>query len=210
MTAVWESPDLPDRLAADLAAAPADPRWRRELSPELTYGRHAGPARPDARLAAVALVLCWDGLQWAAPLTVRSSTLSRHGGQVSLPGGLVDGDEEAREAAQRELGEELRCRPELIWLGDMAPLFVFASNSLVTPCVAAVREWPPWNPHPPEVQRVLKLSLRDLVEQAPCSPLAVERGLLNFNAPRFIVDGLSVWGATAVLLAELRGRLSRC
>jgi 8-oxo-dGTP pyrophosphatase MutT (NUDIX family) len=210
MTAVWESPDLPERLAADVAAASADPRWRRELAPELSYGRHAGPARADARLAAVAMVLCWDGLQWALPLTVRSSTLTRHGGQVSLPGGLVDADEDSRDAAQRELAEELRCQPELTWLGDLAPLFVFASNSLVTPCIAAVREWPAWEPHPPEVERVLKLPLCDLVQHPPASPLAIERGLLQFNAPRFIVDGLSVWGATAVLLGELRGRLRRC
>jgi len=211
MTApVWESPNLPARLASDLATAPADPRWRRELAPELSYGRHAGPARSNARLAAVAIVLCWDGREWALPLTVRSSTLTRHGGQVSLPGGLVDANEDSRDAAQRELGEELRCDPELTWLGDLAPLFVFASNSLVTPCVAAVGEWPTWDPHPPEVERVLRLPLGNLLEQPPASPLNIERGLLQFAAPQFVVDGLSVWGATAVLLGELRGRLKRC
>jgi 8-oxo-dGTP pyrophosphatase MutT (NUDIX family) len=156
------------------------------------------------------MVLCWDGRQWALPLTVRSSTLTRHGGQVSLPGGLVEVNEDSRDAAKRELAEELRCQPQLTWLGDLAPLFVFASNSLVTPCVAAVEEWPAWDPHPPEVERVLKLPLRELVEQPAASPLAIQRGLLEFTAPRFLVEGLSVWGATAVLLGELRGRLKRC
>jgi 8-oxo-dGTP pyrophosphatase MutT (NUDIX family) len=207
---IWKSADLPARLAADIEHAPADPEWRRQFAPELSYGRHAGPARPDAHLAAVAMVLCWDGREWALPLTVRAAELTRHGGQVSLPGGLVDGNEDSRDAARRELAEELGQRPELSWLGDLAPLFVFASNSLATPCVAAVDHWPAWNPHPAEVDLVLRLPLRELVEQSPVSPLTIERGPMQFLAPRLMVEGLSVWGATAVLLGELRGRLQRC
>jgi 8-oxo-dGTP pyrophosphatase MutT (NUDIX family) len=210
MSAAWKSPDLPARLAADVASAPADPEWRRQFAPELSYGRHAGPARPDARLAAVAMVLCWDGSEWALPLTVRSATLTRHGGQVSLPGGLVDANEDSRDAARRELAEELQQSPALQWIADWAPLFIFASNSLATPCVAAIDHWPAWDPHPAEVDRVLKLALRDLVEQPAREPLIIERGLLQFSAPRLMVEGLSVWGATAVLLGELRGRLRRC
>jgi 8-oxo-dGTP pyrophosphatase MutT (NUDIX family) len=210
MTEPWNSPDLPARLSADIAAAPADPRWRHDWAPELSYGRHAGPARPDARLAAVAMVLCWDGRQWALPLTVRAATLARHGGQVSLPGGLVEANEDSRDAARRELAEELQQTPPLIWLGDLAPLLVFASNSLVTPCVAAVDHWPAWDPQPLEVDRVLKLPLGALVGQSPSNLLTIARGPLRFIAPQFMVEGLSVWGATAVLLGELRGRIQRC
>ena len=61
-TPLWQSLELPALLAAELAT-PTDPRWRDEFSPELSYGRHAGPARTDARAAAVAIVLCWDGCE---------------------------------------------------------------------------------------------------------------------------------------------------
>jgi 8-oxo-dGTP pyrophosphatase MutT (NUDIX family) len=154
-------------------------------------------------------VLCWDGREWSLPLTVRNALLSRHGGQVSLPGGLLDAGETPREAASRELGEELGQCPPLQWIGELSPLFVYASNAMVTTCVAAIDHWPAWTPQPAEVDRVLKLELRDLLDQPAAPPLGVERGPFRFRAPRLLVEGQSAWGATAVMLGELRGRLLR-
>jgi 8-oxo-dGTP pyrophosphatase MutT (NUDIX family) len=206
---LWANPELSRLLAVDVATAPTDRNWRRQFAPELSYGRHDGPPRADARLAAVAVVLCWDGREWSLPLTVRCSTLTRHGGQVSLPGGLVEVGESPRVAARRELSEELGCEPPLDWLGEFTPLFVYASNAFVTPCLAAVSGWPDWQPQPAEVDRILRLSVRDLITQDPPGPLVIERGPLQFQAPRLAVDDYAVWGATAVILGELRGRLRR-
>lgn len=208
-TRLCASPELHRLLAADVAAAPADAAWRRDFSPELSYGRHSGPPRSDARVAAVALLLCWDGREWSLPLTVRSASLTRHGGQVSLPGGLVEVGESVREAARRELGEELGAEPPLEWLGELAPLLVVASNAYVTPCLASASGWPDWRPQAEEVDRVLRLPVRDLIEQELPPPMTIERGSLQFLAPRLIVEDHSVWGATAVILGELRGRLRR-
>ena len=205
---LWQSPELPALLAADLQA-PADQQWRHRFAPQLSYGRHAGPARGDARPAAVVLVLCWDGRQWSLPLTVRNAQLTRHGGQVSLPGGLIDAGESPRDAAERELEEELGLRPPLQWLGELSPLFVFASNATVTPCVAAIDHWPNWVAQPAEVDRVLKLDVGELLHQLQPPPLSVQRGPFRFQAPQLIVEGQSAWGATAVMLGELRARLLR-
>jgi 8-oxo-dGTP pyrophosphatase MutT (NUDIX family) len=205
---LWKSPELPAQLALELASSP-DRNWRRRMSPQLTYGRHDGPPRSDARSAAVAMVLCWDGLEWAMPLTVRSSALVRHGGQVSLPGGLIDGDETPYAAALRELEEELGRRPAVQWIGVLEPLLVFASNTVVTSCVGVVGEWPQWQPNPHEVARVLKLEAASLLAAEAATPLEIRRGELRFFAPQLIVEGHATWGATAVLLAELRGRLIR-
>lgn len=205
---LWSSRALPKLLAADLRKS-ADAQWRRAMSNELVYGRHAGPARGDARPAAVAIVLCWDGAEWALPLTVRSSELTRHGGQVSLPGGHMDGDESPSDAALRELQEELGRRPPVEWLGVFEPMFVFASNAVVTPCIGAVETWPRWEPNPQEVDRVLKLEVRSLLQAEFGPRLEVSRGDLRFFAPQLIVEGHSTWGATATILGELRGRLLR-
>jgi 8-oxo-dGTP pyrophosphatase MutT (NUDIX family) len=202
------SADLPRRLAADLASPP-EPQWRREFAPELSYGRHAGPARENARAAAVAIVLCRDGERWSLPLTVRCARLARHGGQVSFPGGLIDPGETPRDAATRELEEELGVQPAIDWLGELAPLFVFASNTMVTPSVAVAEGWPQWQPHPDEVDCVLRLDLRELLDADRANALHVQRGPLDFTAPQLIVEGHAAWGATAVILGELRGRLRR-
>jgi 8-oxo-dGTP pyrophosphatase MutT (NUDIX family) len=205
---IWQSPDLPQRLAADLASPP-ERRWWGDWAPELSFGRHAGPARGDARPAAVAVVLCWDSGEWSLPLTVRHTGLTRHGGQMSLPGGLIDAGEAACEAAARELEEELGLRPQLTWLGELAQLFVFASNAVVTPCVATIDHWPAWVPQPTEVDSVLRLPLRELIEPLPADPIVIQRGPFSFTAPQLLVEGHSAWGATACMLGELRGRLMR-
>src|SRR3954468_4735307 len=98
MKPIWARPELARELAADLLLPPAG-GWRREFAPELSYGRHAGPARSDPRLDAVAISLCWTNREWRLPLTVRCAALTHHAGQVSLPGGLVDAGESATAAA---------------------------------------------------------------------------------------------------------------
>lgn len=138
---LWKQADLPSRLAVELTT-PGDRAWGRAFAPELSYGRHGGPARENVREAAVILLLYWNGDGWSLPLTVRAATLSRHGGQVSLPGGLIDAAETPREAAARELDEELGVRPPLEWLGNLSPQFVYASNAWVVPCVAATMHCP--------------------------------------------------------------------
>jgi 8-oxo-dGTP pyrophosphatase MutT (NUDIX family) len=205
---LWQRDDLPTLLAAELTR-PVDAAWGRALAPELVYGRHSGPARSDARPAAVAILLCRAGGEWLVPLTVRAAGLSRHGGQISFPGGLIDGAEAPQEAAARELEEELGVRPLLQWIGDLAPQFVYASNAWVVPCVAATASLPVWLPSPREVERVITLRLSDLLNQPPAPPLEIVRGPLRFAAPQMQVGGHSAWGATAVMLGELRGRLRR-
>jgi 8-oxo-dGTP pyrophosphatase MutT (NUDIX family) len=205
---LWQSPELPSLLAEDFAMA-ANPRWRNQLAPDLSYGRHGGPSRRDSRAAAVAVVLCAGSDGWSVPLTVRHSGLTRHGGQVSFPGGLIDAGESPREAAARELREELGRHPTLQWLGELERLSVFASNAMVTPCVAAIDHWPTWTPQPAEVDQVLRLELRELMTPLDAPYLEIHRGPFSFMAPQVLVEGHSAWGATAVMLGELRGRLLR-
>jgi 8-oxo-dGTP pyrophosphatase MutT (NUDIX family) len=205
---LWQCADLPQLLAADMLR-PANPVWSRTYSPELVYGRHSGPARGDARAAAVAAVFCWREGEWRLPLTLRAATLARHGGQVSFPGGLIDEPETPLEAASRELHEELGVLPKLEWLGTLSPQFVYASNAWVVPCVAATQEAPKWLPNPREVEQVVWLSLPELLAPPSAPPLQVIGGPVRFSAPQLPVEGHSAWGATAVMLGELRGRLLR-
>lgn len=213
MSGRWsESADLPSLLAESLRRRPTQRSWRRWMTSQLSYGRHAGPPRADARPSAVAILLYQEAGQWRLPLTVRAASLPTHAGQVSFPGGRIEAGEDAKQAAHRELVEELLqgSTPEEIdveWLGQLAPLFVFASNAIVTPWVGVLRTDLPWNPNPAEVDAVLELPLRTLVELTELEQMTVERGPLEFDADCFGLDGHVVWGSTGVLLGELRGQL---
>jgi 8-oxo-dGTP pyrophosphatase MutT (NUDIX family) len=173
------------------------------MSPELSYGRHAGPASFTARHAAVMLLLYKSAGRWHVPLTERPATLLRHGGQISLPGGAVDEGESSGAAALRELAEELGVDQPVEILGRLEDCYVFASDFIVTPWVAAASFQPEWRPHDGEVQGVVELPLDVLLEEQSVGEMKIERGPLEFYAPCIRVGAACVWGATCVILSEL-------
>jgi 8-oxo-dGTP pyrophosphatase MutT (NUDIX family) len=195
--------DLPARLAAALAERPARGVAGRRMSPELSYGRHAGPAPCAARQAAVVLLLFRREGRWHLPITERPSSLLRHGGQMSLPGGTIEPGETSQQAAVRELREELGVDAPLDILGQLADCYVFASNFVVTPWLAAATPEPQWQPDPREVQQVVEFPLELLLEDNSIGSTTIHRGPLTFRAPCYRIGDACIWGATSVILGEL-------
>jgi 8-oxo-dGTP pyrophosphatase MutT (NUDIX family) len=201
--------DLPQRLAAALATAGADPGDGARFAPELSYGRHFGPAPLTARAAAVIALLFWSEGRWHIPLTVRHSALGKHAGQISLPGGSVDAGETTADAARRELSEELGILEGVELIGELAESYVYVSNFRVTPWIAATRSRPVWQPHDREVERVVELPLAVLVDETPVGTFTIERGPVKFRAPCYRIGEDCVWGATSIILGQLAGLLRR-
>jgi 8-oxo-dGTP pyrophosphatase MutT (NUDIX family) len=195
--------DLPARLAEALRAGDRGAAARFRMSPELSYGRHAGPAPHDARHAAVVLLLFERNGRWHIPLTERSQTLTRHGGQMSLPGGSIDKGETSEQAALRELHEELGIETNVQILGRLADCYIYASNFLVTPWLATIPTDPQWKPHDREVQRIVELPLETLLDDAAIGQTTIVRGPLQFHAPCIQFESACIWGATSVILCEL-------
>lgn len=179
------------------------------FAPELSYGRHFGPAPRHARLAAVIVLLFRRDDRWHIPLTVRHATLGQHGGQISLPGGSVDAGETTADAARRELTEELGVSTAIELLGALPESYVYVSNFRVTPWLAATRATPAWQPHDREVDRVVEMPLTVLLDPACFGTFTVERGPVQFHAPCFRLGEDCVWGATSIILSQLAGLLRR-
>jgi 8-oxo-dGTP pyrophosphatase MutT (NUDIX family) len=197
----WD--ELPERLAARLANGQPLPN-RRGLSPAMSYGRHNGPARADARAAAVLILLYPHAGVWHLPLTRRTAHLAAHGGQVSLPGGAIEADETPAQAALREADEELGIRAtDLTLLGTLSPVYVFNSNFLITPWVAATRNAVPFRPSPDEVAELIQLPLAELLTDDRTGRMVIGRGRLEFSAPCLQWCQAQVWGATYVVLGQL-------
>jgi 8-oxo-dGTP pyrophosphatase MutT (NUDIX family) len=173
------------------------------MSPELSYGRHSGPAPHTARAAAVIVLLFRRGGRWFVPITKRPAELLRHGGQISLPGGRIEPGESAEEAAVRELVEELGLSSDVRLLGRLPTRYVFASDYIVTPLVGSTESEPAWEPDVREVERVVELPLETLFDPDAIQQLLIQRGPLAFRAPCFTYNLDRIWGATAVILAEL-------
>jgi 8-oxo-dGTP pyrophosphatase MutT (NUDIX family) len=137
-------------------------------------------------------------------LTVRSSQLPSHAGQVSLPGGAVEAGESIEEAALREAQEEIGLAPgEVRILGRLTPLHIPVSGFLLHPVVGAAEALPPLHPADAEVERILLLPLAHLLDPTRIRREQRTRDGLFLDIPYLEVEGAQLWGATAMVCAEL-------
>src|ERR1700730_1536132 len=98
-------------------------------------------------------------------LTVRADTLGRHGGQVSLPGGVVEAGETFEGAALREAHEEVGLALDAVRvLGALTPLDIPVSGFRVHPIVAAVGTRPRLTPADGEVASILEVPIAALLD----------------------------------------------
>jgi 8-oxo-dGTP pyrophosphatase MutT (NUDIX family) len=136
-------------------------------------------------------------------LTVRADTLGRHGGQVSLPGGVIDPGETFAQAALREAHEEVGlAQGQVRVLGALTPLDIPVSGFRLHPIVGASETRPRLTPALGEVARILEIDVDELLAPDCVVHTPRERDGVAFTVPGFHVGGVEIWGATAMVLAE--------
>tara|TARA_B100000809_G_scaffold14061_1_gene12759 strand:+ start:615 stop:1247 length:633 start_codon:yes stop_codon:yes gene_type:complete len=130
-----------------------------------------------------------------------------HSGQIAFPGGKVEeSDKDIIHTALRESNEEVGVLIEDVdVVGRLTDMYIPVSNFLVTPVVGFVNYMPIFIPDEREVAEIIDLKLTDLTRVSE-----LESAKVNFaknkvaNVPCFNFNGKIVWGATAVMLNELR------
>lgn len=168
------------------------------------FGRHYDQFPPDARRAAVLVLLYRADGRWHIPLTLRPAHLPDHPGQIGLPGGAIEPGEDSRAAALREFHEELGAAGLGIEiLGRLSPIYVHASNFRVEPWVGITADRPDWSPNPIEVQQLLEVPLEHLLEPQNLGCHRREYQGQEYTAPHFAWQSHRIWGATCMILGEL-------
>ena len=170
----------------------------------------AGPDAPASGIAAAVLLPVVAHLDGATVLlTVRSSTLADHAGQISLPGGRIDpSDADAVSAALREANEEVGLAASAIEvLGCLAEQRT-GTGFCVTPVVGVVR--------PPLSLRLAVAEVDDAFEV----PLAFILDSANHRRETAVLGGAArtydvlqyhdhrIWGATAAILVTFAQLMS--
>lgn len=159
------------------------------------------------RPSAVMILFCEDAEgRIFIPLIERMSYNGAHSAQISLPGGKREKeDHDLQQTAIRECREEIGIGPSEV-LGPLTKLYIPVSNFVVQPYlgICSVKD-PAVKVQEREVKTLLRLPLDDLLNDS-----LVEEGTIDLfdnlqvKSPWFNVQGHKVWGATAMILSELK------
>lgn len=172
---------------------------------DILEGQH-----PQARKAAVLLVLFDQDGEMQLVFIRRASTLRAHSGEIAFPGGAVDvGDSSPVMTALREAQEEIGLDPARVdVLGVLPPVFTVVSNFLIMPFVAFLPQGlGTLHLQASEVTELILAPLRGLANPAILHTEEWTRGGLTRTVHFYEYGHYTIWGATARMLNALLGVL---
>jgi len=134
----------------------------------------------------------------------RSENMKVHGGQIAFPGGRYEiTDRNLIHTAVRETQEEIGLHPEKIKiLGELTPLYVSVSNFYIKPVVGWYKSQPEFSVNTDEVTELITLPLDDLADGNASGIRNIETESGELSVPCYMVNGHTIWGATAMILSE--------
>lgn len=192
---------LTERIARSL------PGWEAHLKMSTHMHKNARLNPPaHSRQAAVLMLLYINDNQLWMPLIQRPVYDGVHSGQMALPGGKHEPqDEDLIETALRETYEEIGVKVDRKFvLGELSKLYIPPSNITVSPVLAMIEAQPTYKQDPLEVEDITDVSVNAL--QASENYLVKEVEIFDgriLKAPSFQIDEKTIWGATAMMLSEL-------
>ncbi len=139
-------------------------------------------------------------------LTKRVAYKGVHSGQISFPGGKKEAaDSNYQATALRETEEEIGVSPTNVdVLGALTPLYIPPSNFYVEPFLGCILNIQKFTPQPREVAEILLIPFSDILKESNQSYEKFTRNNVEMEVPVFKVHNETVWGATAMMLNELR------
>jgi 8-oxo-dGTP pyrophosphatase MutT (NUDIX family) len=161
----------------------------------------------EPRRAATLMLLYPIEEQLHFALTRRHDNLAYHAGQISLPGGSQDPGETYQETALRETCEEIGVCEGIEILGALTDVYIPPSDFLVFPFVGCLPQRPEWRLITSEVTEIIECPLEVLLDHSLKGREDTDFKGLIVNIAWYQVNGYRVWGATAVMLSEMEGRL---
>ena len=140
-------------------------------------------------------------------LIVRNSYEGVHSAQIAFPGGKYEIEDRTFEkTALRETHEEIGIHPENIQIiMPFTQIYIPPSNFMVYPFLGICQEELVFIPNSNEVAKIIELPLSVFLDDTIIGSTTMTTSYAkNIEIPAFKIEEHIVWGATAMMLSELK------
>ena len=170
--------------------------------------------KPDeVKLSAVGVHLFEKETELCFILIERSEYDGHHSKQIAFPGGKKEiFDKDLEETARRESIEEINIHMKNAKLiGQITPVYIPVSNFEVYPFLYWHEQVPSYDSSSLEVNDIFIVNCSDLLNDDNLSEIDIEisKNSKLKKVPCFRLQDKIVWGATALILSEIREILKR-
>lgn len=167
------------------------------------------PKASDYRESSVAILLYKEDSLWKSVLIERPTYEGVHSGQIAFPGGKRDlTDKNLITTALREMQEEIGFHDTAIhFIGQLSPVYIPVSKFLVYPHVFITeKQYPVFTPDAREVHEIIPFNLEEIIvpDNLISTTVEAQAGIRIKNVPAFSISGKIVWGATCLIVNELK------
>lgn len=140
-------------------------------------------------------------------LILRKTYQGVHSNQIGFPGGKVEPEDRGMlETALRETEEEVGVPREAVTvLKNLSEVYIPPSNFLVQPYLGIYKHPKPFILQEDEVEALVEISLLDFLDKRNEIEQQMKTSYSDkITVPAFKLEGHTVWGATAMMLNEIK------
>ena len=145
-------------------------------------------------------------------LILRKTYKGVHSNQVGFPGGKAETlDQSIKHTALRETEEEVGlAQSEIEVVKKLTKLYIPPSNFWVQPFIGYVKETPRFIKEGAEVEAILEVSLKQFLDDKSVITQRIDTSYgTMLDVPAFYLAEHVVWGATAMMLSEVKWALQQ-
>lgn len=145
-------------------------------------------------------------------LILRKTYKGVHSNQVGFPGGKAERyDDGLLSTALRETHEEVGVKPtDVTVIKEISEIFIPPSNFIVQPFIGLYKNPKPFVKQDNEVELILEVPLFDFLDENKIVTKKLSTSYaVDIEVPAFKLNGYIVWGATAMMLNEIKELLKQ-
>lgn len=189
-------------LPAEASQFKMSPPFRREL-----ITRYKEAMKDAKRAGVLAMFYPNTSNETHLALILRKTYNGVHSAQIGFPGGkFEDEDKSLKHTAIRETWEEIGVPEHQIKIvKQMTEVYIPPSNFYVQPFIGITNETPKFIKQDDEVEDIVEVSLSHFLDENNVSnKLVATSYTAKIEVPAYELNGYVVWGATAMMLSEIK------